>query len=110
MPHDLIVLRDANFTSAIDTFTRPEQIDPNTGNGLALYNFSETGIIWPGEAKKYGASSYNASQIVPPPFWAKLYPNGYQDGQLPSLHTNEHFQVCGCRCCPSQRAGSLMTA
>ncbi|TFK46026.1 cell cycle control protein [Heliocybe sulcata] len=61
------------------------------GNGD--YVFSETGIAWPGEAKKYAATpGYSASEIVPPPNWMARYPNGYTDDNLPNLHNDEHFQ------------------
>ncbi|CCM03829.1 uncharacterized protein FIBRA_05978 [Fibroporia radiculosa] len=58
------------------------------------YNFSQTGIAWPGEAKKYAATpGYNLSQIVPPPNWAVRFPNGYTtENPPPNLKTDEHFQ------------------
>jgi hypothetical protein len=55
---------------------------------------SETGIAWPGEAKKYTAQpDYNLSQIVPPPNWRARYPEGYTESNPPpNLKENEHFQ------------------
>lgn len=56
------------------------------------YNFSQTGIAWPGEAKKYATTpGYNVSQIVPPPNWQK-YSGGYNESNLPDLKSDEHFQ------------------
>ena len=58
------------------------------------YVFSENGIAWPGEAKKYAsAPGYSdLSQIVPPPAWQARFPNGYSSDNVPNLHTDEHFQ------------------
>jgi hypothetical protein len=58
------------------------------------YAFSEKGIAWPGEAKKYTSQTkYNLDDIVPPPNWALRFPNGYtNDTPPPNLHDDEHFQ------------------
>ncbi|KAG8863764.1 hypothetical protein FRB96_007601 [Tulasnella sp. 330] len=77
-----------------DTIGNPVQVnsDGTTGN---TYTFSQTNIAWPGEAKKYAeAPGYDSlSDIVPPPNWGALYPNGYTtDNPPPNLRTNEHFQ------------------
>ncbi|KZP29894.1 cell cycle control protein [Athelia psychrophila] len=61
----------------------------------ATYNFSSTGIAWPGEAKKYSttpSSEYNYTDIVPPPNWAKKYPNYNSSLTYPDLKNDEHFQ------------------
>ena len=63
-------------------------------NATDSYQFSEQGIAWPGEAKKYTNSpDYNLDEIVPPPNWAAQFPNGYTTDQPPpDLRSNEHFQ------------------
>lgn len=63
-------------------------------NATDSYQFSEQGIAWPGEAKKYTNSpDYNLDEIVPPPNWAAKFPNGYTtDSPPPDLRSNEHFQ------------------
>ena len=55
---------------------------------------SESGIAWPGEAKKYVAEpNYELSEIVPPPNWRARYPDGYTESNPPpNLMENEHFQ------------------
>ena len=53
----------------------------------------QTGIVWPGESDKYQQTRYTADQVVPPPFWSEVYGTQYQEGQLPNLHDDEHFQV-----------------
>lgn len=63
-------------------------------NGSAVYTFSQSGIAWPGEAKKYASTpGYSLDQIVPPPNWALSFPNGYSNSTPPfDLKANEHFQ------------------
>lgn len=53
---------------------------------------SQKGIVWSGEPDKYQPTQYNVADIVPPPFWAKRFPNGYTADNLPDLHNDEHFQ------------------
>jgi LEM3 (ligand-effect modulator 3) family / CDC50 family len=62
-------------------------------NSTTSYQFSQNGIAWPGEAKKYSATtSYNISEIVPPPNWALRFPNGYNASNLPNFQADELFQ------------------
>ncbi|THH31750.1 hypothetical protein EUX98_g2430 [Antrodiella citrinella] len=58
------------------------------------YTFSEKGIAWPGEAKKYATTpGYDISQIIPPPNWGLRFPNGYTNATPPpDLKSDEHFQ------------------
>lgn len=56
---------------------------------------SETGIAWPGEAKKYTSKPgyTNLSEIVPPPNWMARYKDGYtEENPPPDLRADEHFQ------------------
>ncbi|EIW60650.1 cell cycle control protein [Trametes versicolor FP-101664 SS1] len=65
----------------------------STTDSTQTYNLSETGIAWPGEAKKYATSpGYDIAQITPPPNWAKRYPDGYTTDNVPNLKEDEHFQ------------------
>lgn len=76
-----------------DTFSNLTMLNPSE-NATDSYQFSEQGIAWPGEAKKYTNSpDYNLDEIVPPPNWAAKFPNGYTtDSPPPDLRSNEHFQ------------------
>lgn len=76
-----------------DTFTSLTLLNP-AADASSEYTMSETGIAWPGEAKKYVAQpNYNLSEIVPPPNWSARYPNGYTESDPPlNLMENEHFQ------------------
>ncbi|KAK2467093.1 hypothetical protein APHAL10511_001351 [Amanita phalloides] len=84
-----------------DTFSDPILQNPNgdAGSSVQTYTFSSIGIAWPGEAKKYVSSpitptgGYSSlSDIVPPPNWAKRYPNYTEDNPPPDLRRDEHFQ------------------
>jgi hypothetical protein len=71
-----------------DTFTGLKSVADN-----ATYDFSSSGIAWPGEAKKYGQTKYNLQDISPPPNWAERYPGGYTAANPPpNFQTDEHFQ------------------
>jgi hypothetical protein len=76
-----------------DTFSNLTLLNPPSG-ASSSYNFTQTGIAWSGEAKKYSSTlSYNLSEIIPPPNWAARFPNGYTTDQPPpDLHSDEHFQ------------------
>ena len=57
------------------------------------YSFSESGIAWPGEARRYtDKPDYDPQDIVPPPSWAARFPDGYTDKNIPNLKEDEHFQ------------------
>jgi len=60
-----------------------------------FYNFTQIGIAWPGEAKKYSATSgyvNNLDQVVPPPNWVLRFPNYTSPSDIPNLQTDELFQ------------------
>ena len=97
-------------TNATDTYSAPLLLNPASSSPDSppvsqRYNFTSTGISWPGEADKYGPTAYNASSCVPPPFWAERYPQGYVAGAsgiggggqggrgVPVLAADEHFLV-----------------
>jgi len=65
----------------------------NSTTGSSPYFFSEKGIAWPGESKKYtDTPPYDFDAMVPPPGWQKLYPNNYTADNFPNLKGDEHFQ------------------
>lgn len=74
----------------VDTYT-PLNL---TTDSATTYTFSESGIAWPGEAKKYtDKPDYNLDEIVPPPNWAAKFPDGYtEQNPPPNLKEDEHFQ------------------
>jgi LEM3 (ligand-effect modulator 3) family / CDC50 family len=86
-------LPDARLTRSTDTYTNLTNLNPPSG-ASSTYSFSETGIAWHNEGKKYAETpGYNLSEIVPPPNWALKFPNGYTTDQPPpNLRADEHFQ------------------
>ncbi len=83
---------DGLLTLLIDTFSNLTLLNPPSG-ASSTYNFSQRGIAWSNEAKKYVSKpGYNISEIVPPPNWAARFPNGYTTDQPPpDLRADEHF-------------------
>jgi len=83
-----------------DTFSSPVLQNPSDSDDQeVVYEMTSKGIVWPGEAKKYaespvGKDGYDSlSDIVPPPNWAKRYPEGYTESNPPpNLREDEHFQ------------------
>ena len=86
-----MVVDDTYATS--DTFSGLTLLNPAAG-ASSEYTMSESGIAWPGEAKKYVAQpNYQLSEIVPPPNWRARYPDGYTESNPPpNLKEDEHFQ------------------
>ncbi|KNZ47978.1 hypothetical protein VP01_59g5 [Puccinia sorghi] len=78
-----------------DTFLSPILLNPpNSNSNSMIYQMSEKGIAWAGEAEKYKRTQYTNDQVAPPPYWANRYPNGYTDQTpIPDLSQDEHFQV-----------------
>ncbi|KAF8306437.1 Lem3/Cdc50 [Clavulina sp. PMI_390] len=72
-----------------DTFSLPT----STASSNQTYNFTDTGIAWPGERKKYtNTPAYNPEDIVPPPNWYLRYGDTYNSSNIPKLADDEHFQ------------------
>ncbi|KAG2115514.1 ligand-effect modulator 3 family [Suillus clintonianus] len=83
------LIANSVFNDTFSGFT-PTINSPNNTN----YTFTSSGIAWPGEAKKYSATSgytNNLDQVVPPPNWVLRYPS-YANGSIPNLQEDEHFQ------------------
>ncbi|KAK4688293.1 hypothetical protein P7C73_g1830, partial [Tremellales sp. Uapishka_1] len=75
------------------TYAGVTLLNPPNGASNSTYSFSESGISWSGNAKSYvTAPPGSPSDYLPPPNWAKSYPNNYTDS-FPDLASDEHFQV-----------------
>ncbi|KAL0947286.1 hypothetical protein HGRIS_013406 [Hohenbuehelia grisea] len=78
-----------------DTFSNLRLLNP-PGNAAdqTEYILSDKNIAWPGERKKYvDTPGYDFSAIVPPPNWAKRYPNNYtNENPPPNLRDDQRFQ------------------
>ncbi|KAG1836659.1 ligand-effect modulator 3 family [Suillus subalutaceus] len=76
-----------------DTFSNLTFMGDSSGN--SNYTFTSSGIAWPGEAKKYSATSgytNNLDEVVPPPNWALRFPSYPNASSIPNLQADEHFQ------------------
>ncbi|MCJ1350718.1 MAG: hypothetical protein MMC33_000699 [Icmadophila ericetorum] len=77
-----------------DTFSAPVELDPKNADGPMTYQMASQNIAWSSDAKLYGVTKYNYSEIAPPPNWKPRFPNGYTDSNPPpNLVTDEPFQV-----------------
>lgn len=76
-----------------DTFSTLTLLNaPSAPGGNQTYNMTEKGIAWATDRNRFKKTEYNASQVVPPPNWVKLFPNNYTDENLPDISTWEPFQ------------------
>ncbi|ODA83667.1 hypothetical protein RJ55_02182 [Drechmeria coniospora] len=79
-----------------DTYSSPVLLNPPgaKGNETRPYNMTTDGIAWASDKELYGPTKYNLSRILPPPNWAKRYPENYTtDNPPPNLQEWEAFQV-----------------
>ncbi|KAF7311628.1 Transcription regulator [Mycena kentingensis (nom. inval.)] len=80
-----------------DTFTDLAMQNPGEGDS-EKFAWSDKGIAWPGESKKYTdnpvhAGGYSYDDIVPPPNWALRYGTSYNEtNPPPNLRDDERFQ------------------
>lgn len=73
-----------------DTFDRTLR---NIGNSSLNIQLTNNNTAWGTDKHRYKPTKYNASQIVPPPNWSHIFPNGYTDDNIPDLRTWQEFQV-----------------
>ncbi|GAO14770.1 uncharacterized protein UV8b_04533 [Ustilaginoidea virens] len=77
-----------------DSFGNPMWMNAPGADSAKPYNMSTSGIAWDSDKDLYGPTKYNVSQIIPPPNWARAYPNGYtNENKPPNLREWEAFQV-----------------
>lgn len=76
-----------------DTFSTLTLLNaPNVSGGRQTYNMTEIGIAWATDKNRFKKTEYNATDVVPPPNWAKLFPNNYTEENMPDLATWESLQ------------------
>lgn len=75
-----------------DTFASPVLLNSKSGSDNETYDMSEKGISWLSDSHRFKKTSYSANDIVPPPNWYKMYPEGYNDSNIPDLSEWEHLQ------------------
>lgn len=77
-----------------DTYSSPLALSwPNAPTGQFNYSMTSKGIAWPSDASLYQATTYNYSQVVPPPNWAIQYPEYSSTIPFKDLTHDEAFQV-----------------
>ncbi|KAL1413115.1 alkylphosphocholine resistance protein lem3 [Vanrija albida] len=80
-----------------DTFPQVVLLNPSGGGNSTTFGFTDKGIAWHGVAKNYvnePNSGYTYDTVLPPPNWARRYPNGYTNATgWPKLADDEHFQI-----------------
>ncbi|EPX72277.1 CDC50 domain-containing protein [Schizosaccharomyces octosporus yFS286] len=77
-----------------DTFSSLVRYDSwDSTSSLDEYQMTSNGTAWPEDKERYIKTSYNASDVVPPPNWSKMYPDGYNDENFPDISTWDELQV-----------------
>lgn len=56
------------------------------------YSLTNKGINWSSDKKRFKKTRYNYTQIAPPPYWVKQFPNGYNETNIPNINEWEEFQ------------------
>lgn len=56
------------------------------------YTMTNKGIAWSTNHNRYKKTKYNYTQIVPPPNWIKMFPDGYNATNVPDILQWEEFQ------------------
>lgn len=56
------------------------------------YTMTNSGIAWASNNNRFKKTEYDYRDIVPPPNWAKKFPNGYNSTNVPDILKWEEFQ------------------
>lgn len=76
-----------------DTFSNPVLLNAQNGDDNQTYDMSSKDISWSSDRKhKFKKTKYDPKDIVPPPNWQAMFPEGYNDTNIPDLSEWEHFQ------------------
>ncbi|CAR26867.1 hypothetical protein ZYGR_0I01390 [Zygosaccharomyces rouxii] len=72
-----------------DTF--PDELI-NVRDQSKNYPLSNKDINWKSDRRRFQKTTYKPSDIAPPPYWAKKFPHGYNETNIPDLQDWEEFQ------------------
>lgn len=76
-----------------DTFSNPVLLNAKSSSNNETYELTDEGISWSSDRNlKYKKTEYDPKDIVPPPNWYKMFPDGYNETNLPDLSSWEHLQ------------------
>lgn len=64
----------------------------NTKNNVESINFDTSGITWSDNSNRFKKTPLNHTDIAPPPYWKQMFPDGYNETNVPDISTWEHFQ------------------
>lgn len=56
------------------------------------YKMTNKGIAWDSDKNRFKKTKYDHTEIAPPPYWHKKYPNGYTKDNVPDISEWEEFQ------------------
>lgn len=71
-----------------DTYTSPSAVNDTSSS----YSMTTEGIAWATNKNRFKKTKYSASEVVPPPNWVKMFPDGYTDDNIPDISTWQEFQ------------------
>lgn len=75
-----------------DTFSSPILLNPSAGQSESYFTMTDDGVAWSTDRNRFKKTKYKASEVVPPPNWAQLFPDGYTDDNLPDISEWESLQ------------------
>ena len=64
----------------------------NVDDASQNYPLTNKGINWKSDGIRFKNTKYNHTDIAPPPYWEKSYPDGYNETNVPNVHEWEEFQ------------------
>lgn len=56
------------------------------------YEMSKDGITWSTNPNRFKKTTYDYTSIVPPPNWIKMFPDGYNETNIPDISQWQEFQ------------------
>ncbi|ODV78049.1 Lem3/Cdc50 [Suhomyces tanzawaensis NRRL Y-17324] len=56
------------------------------------YEMTDKGIAWSSDKNRFKKTSYDYTEITPPPNWYKRFPDGYNATNVPDISSWEQFQ------------------
>lgn len=72
-----------------DTF--PFQLT-NVKDSSKNYSLTNKNINWHTDRQRFKKTKYNHEDIVPPPYWARQFPDGYNETNVPNIQDWPEFQ------------------
>lgn len=75
-----------------DTYSSPQLLG---GDDPVVYEMkNNTDIAWDSDKELYGKTKYKPNEVLPPPNWRRLWPDGYKDDlPIPNIEEWEGFMV-----------------